>query len=373
MAPSGPKLPAAPGAATPSAATPPALPTAAKPSAIALPAPKAPAVATAAPTLPTAVKAAPPDPVSLELPKPSTNGDSEAAGNLVVPVTPGGPQPDAVLPQEIKKAPPPKKRPPTRKLKPGDLICGDCGEGNAETRKFCSRCGTSLAEAEVVKRPWWKRLIPRTGAKVRKSGDRPKGSRRGKSKVGEAFLATFRAVRRVAAVLLLVAGIVYGVSGQFRGWVNERAFALKHQAEKIIFQQYVPVSPVEVTANSQLPDYPGFAATDGLKNTYWAAPGTGPEPTLVLRFDREVSVSRALVRNGSAEGFQSRHRAERLHFVFNTGRTADVTLKDHPDPQEIDIANGDGATSVEIHVVSLFRSVKGTDLAVSEIELFQKD
>ncbi|MGH3862287.1 NADase-type glycan-binding domain-containing protein [Actinokineospora sp.] len=335
---------------------------------VALPAPKATATASpAAPSLPTAVNA------GVELPKPSTNGDSEAAGNLVVPITPGGPQPDAVLPQEIKKAPPPKKRPPTRKLKPGDLICGDCGEGNAETRKFCSRCGASLAEAEIVKRPWWKHLIPRTGAKVRKSGDRPKGSRRGKSKFGEAFAATFRAVRRVVAVLLLVAGIVYGVSGQFRGWVNERAFALKHQAEKIIFQQYVPVSPVEVSATSQLPDHPGPAATDGFSNTFWAAPGVGPEPTLILRFDREVSISRALIRNGSAEGFQGLHRAERLHFVFNTGRTADVTLKDNPDPQQVDIASGDGATSVEIHVVSLFRSVKGTDLAVSEIELFQKD
>lgn len=345
----------------------PALP-AAKPAAPALPPPNAPA------TTALASKAdSPATPAGLDLPKPSTNGDSEA-GNLVVPITPGGPQPDAVLPQEIKKPPPPKKRPPTRKLKPGDLICGDCGEGNAETRKFCSRCGTSLAEAEVVKRPWWKRLIPRTGAKVRKSGDRPKGtSRRGKSKVGEAFMATFRAVRRVVAVLLLVLGIVYGVSGQFRGWVNERAFALKHQAEKIIFQQYVPVSPVEVTATSQLPDHPAGAATDGFSNTFWAAPGAGPEPTLVLRFDREVSISRALVRNGSADNFQGQHRAERLHFVFNTGRTADVTLKDNPDPQQIDIANGDGATSVEIHVVSLFRSVKGTDVAVSEIELFQKD
>ncbi|CRK58376.1 hypothetical protein [Alloactinosynnema sp. L-07] len=323
-----------------------------------------------APPLPVAKPPAPPEP-------PSPNGveaavDTAAASNLVIPVTPGTGQPDAQLPQEPKKAAPPKKRPPTRKLKPGDLICGDCGEGNADTRKFCSRCGASLAEAEVVKRPWWKRFIPRRGAKVRKSGDRPKGSRRGQSKAKEAFMATFRVLRRIFAVILLVLGIIYGVSGQFRGWVNERALAVKAGVEKIIFQQYEPVSPVEIAATSQLPDHPGQLVFDGKSNTFWAAPGVGPEPTLVLKFDREVSIARALVRNGNKDDIQGWHRPQRLHFVFSTGRTADVDLKDHPDPQEVEIANGDGATSVEIHVVGLFRSVKGQDVALSEIELFQK-
>ncbi|WP_436500672.1 NADase-type glycan-binding domain-containing protein [Actinokineospora sp. HUAS TT18] len=307
-----------------------------------------------------------------ELPSPNGAADNAAASNLVVPITPDTGQPDAQLPQEVKKAAPPKKRPPTRKLKPGDLICGDCGEGNVETRKFCSRCGASLAEAEVVKRPWWKRLIPRSGAKVRKSGDRPKGRRGGQSKAKGAFMAAFRVVRRIVAVILLVLGIIYGVSGQFRGWVNERALALKAGVEKIIFQQYDPVAPVEIVATSQLPDHPGQLVFDGKSNTFWAAPGAGPEPTLVLKFDREVSIARALVYNGNKDDIQGFHRPQRLHFVFSTGRTADVDLRDHPDPQEVEIANGDGATSVEIHVVGLFRSVKGQDVALSEIELFQK-
>ncbi|HVK21362.1 MAG TPA: hypothetical protein VM677_08380, partial [Actinokineospora sp.] len=328
---------------------------------------------------PVAAPKPPPPALPVATPKPAESGpngdkpaDTAAASNLVIPVTPGTGQPDAQLPQEAKKAAPQKKRPPTRKLKPGDLICGDCGEGNADTRKFCSRCGASLAEAEVVKRPWWKRFIPRRGAKVRKSGDRPKGSRRGQSKAKAAFMATFRVFRRIAAVILLVLGIIYGMSGQFRGWVNERALAAKAGVEKIIFQQYEPVSPVEVTATSALPDHPGQLATDGKSNTFWAAPGDGPEPTVILKFDREVSIARALVYNGAKDDFQGQHRAQRLHFVFSTGRTADVDLKDNPDPQEVEIANGDGATSVEIHIVGLFRSVKGTDVAFSEIELFQK-
>ncbi|GLZ39464.1 zinc ribbon domain-containing protein [Actinokineospora sp. NBRC 105648] len=293
-----------------------------------------------------------------------------AAGGLVEAITPG--QPAAVLPQETKQAPPvTRKRPPTRKLKPGDLVCGDCGEGNLPTRKFCSRCGFSLAEADIVKTPWWRRLLPRTGAKVRKSGERPKG-RRGKSKLGQAVSATFRVLRRVVSVLLLVGGIVYGVSGDFRGWVNARAVAAKQGVERMIFPQYTPVSPVQVSATSELPDHPGALAVDGLSNTFWAAPRDGPEPTVVLRYDRPVSLARAIVRTGARDEFQTRHRAEQLHLVFSTGRTADVTLKDNPDPQQVDIENGAGVEWVEIHVVKVFQSVKGTDVAVTEIELFQE-
>ncbi len=295
-----------------------------------------------------------------------------AASDLVAAIGPGAAQPDAQLPQEVRQGPPvTRKRPPTRKLKPGDLICGDCGEGNVETRKFCSRCGFSLAEAVTVKRPWWKRWLPARGAKVRKVGDRPK-NRRGRSKGREALATAFRAVRRVVSLLLVVAGVVYGLYAPFRVWVNERVVAAKQGVERLVLPQYDPVSPVEVRATSELPEHPGAMAADGFSNTYWSAPLAGPEPTLVLRFDRAVTLSRAIVRGGANDDFQGLHRPQRLHLVFSTGKTADVDLKDNPDPQEVEIANGEGASSVEVHVVSVFRSVKGSDVALTELELFER-
>ena len=50
--------------------------------------------------------------------------------------------------------------PPTRRH-PGDLICGQCGEGNDPVRHFCRRCGNSLDEAIAVRLPWYRRFFHR--------------------------------------------------------------------------------------------------------------------------------------------------------------------------------------------------------------------
>ncbi|UVS80831.1 zinc ribbon domain-containing protein [Actinokineospora sp. UTMC 2448] len=305
-----------------------------------------------------------------EPPRLPTVEERDAAKKLVVPVAGVGQTGKGELPQQPKPAAPvTRKRPPTTKLKPGDLVCGECGEGNAPTRKFCSRCGTSLADAEVVKTPWWRKLLPKGGAKVRKTGDRPKGTRQGQSKFAETAGAVFRATRRVVSILLLIATIAYGVSSQFRGWVNERALGAKQWVEELVLPQYDPVSPIAVKATAALPDHPGEAAVDGNTKSYWATSGNS-KPILILTYDRPVDLEKAIVRAGAQDGFQSMHRPRRLHLVFDTGRTADVELKDQPDPQEISFENGQGARSVEIHVIDVFKSVKGTDLAFTEIEMF---
>lgn len=280
-------------------------------------------------------------------------------------------QPEALVPQEARpKAPPVRRQPPTRKLQPGDLVCGDCGEGNGVTRKFCSRCGASLAEAVKVKTPWWRKLLPRRGAKVRKSGDRPKRrGRAGKSKVGVAVGATFKVLRRVIGIALLVGGIVYGMFAPFRGWVNERAMEAKGGVERIFFPTYAPVSAAEAPiASVALPDHPADRAVDGASDSYWGAPVGGVEPNLVIKFGRQIDLAKMIVHNGDGENFKATHRAQKLHLVFSNGKTTDVELQDKPDPQTLDIENAEGVDSVEIHVVSTFNSVTGADLAISELE-----
>lgn len=283
---------------------------------------------------------------------------------------------DEVVPQEAqRKSAPARRQPPSRKLEPGDLVCGDCGEGNAPTRKFCSRCGTSLAEAETVKTPWWRKLFRRRGAKVRKSGDRPKRrGRGGKSKAGLAVSATFKVIRRVVSIALLVAGLLYGVFAPFRVWVNDKAMAVKAGVEDIFFPNYEPVRAAETPLSPvQLKQFPGAMALDNLTNTFWAAPVGGPrEPVLEVKFDREVDLARLIVHNGQQDGFKDRHRAQKLHLVFSTGKTTDVTLQDRPDPQTLEVENGEGATSVEIHVMSTFKSVTGNEVSITEIELFEE-
>lgn len=284
-------------------------------------------------------------------------------------------QPDAVAPTE--NAPRPKvgteRRPPTRRLEPGDLVCGDCGEGNPPIRKFCSRCGHSLEQAEVVRTPWWKRLLPRRRAKVHKAGARPGQpgvSRRG-GKLGAALKRVFPMIRLVASIVLLLGGIVYAIFPPFRVEVNERIFAVKHRVEAMVIPQFEPVRPTAVSATAEVPDHPAGMVADSFSNTFWAAPGDS-NAAIVFTFDREVNIGRAIVRLGNNEKFQSAHRPQQLHLVFSNGQTFDLNLKDTPDPQEVEIKNGAGSTSVEMHVQSLFRSLDGTDVAITEIELFQR-
>jgi hypothetical protein len=296
--------------------------------------------------------------------------------NLVAPVTgQASAQPQAVVPQEAQKKPPQVRRqPPSRKLQPGDLVCGECGEGNSAARKFCSRCGTSLAEAQVVKTPWWRKLLPKRGAKVRKSGERPKRrGRAGKTKLGVFVSTTFKTIRRIVALALVIGGVAYGLFTPFRGWVNERAAEAKGTFERIFFPQYAPVSAGEApVASLASPDHPANMAVDGKSNTYWGAPVGGPEINMVVKFDRTVDLAKIIVHNGDGAGFKESHRAQKLHLVFDNGKTTDVDLQDRPDPQTLEIESGADVSSVEIHVLSTFKSVSGTDLAISEIEFFEE-
>lgn len=173
-------------------------------------------------------------------------------------------------------------------------------------------------------------------------------------------------------VALLLAGLLYAIFPPLRHSVNEQVLGAKRQLESMIFTQYVPVRPTSVTATGELPEHPAAAATDGFTNTFWVAPDAAAQPTLVLSFDRPTRLARAIIRVGGGEDFQALGRPERLHLVYSTGRTADVTLADTPEPQEVEFVGGDGASTVELHVVSIYRSVQNPGLAVTEIELFER-
>lgn len=253
----------------------------------------------------------------------------------------------------------------TRPPSPGDLICGECGAGNGPTRKFCRHCGRSLAEAETVKRAWWRVLLPRRRSRKRTLGDRPR--RAGRSR---------RPVRRWIGRLLLgvvaFAGILYAAVPPFRGEVNQQALAAGTWVKDRFVTRFEPVRPTTVVATAMLPDHEANLAADNAKNTFWAAPVAGGEPTLVLSFDRPVDIRQAIVRSGNAADFQSAHRPAKLHLVYSTGRSFDVVLADTPDAQTVEIGESAGATSVEVHVVELHRSLKGDAVAISEIELFEQ-
>ena len=149
-----------------------------------------------------------PSPTEREAASPATAGGAAPAGAeaLVVRVPPppndtGPRKPDAVKPG--RPAPRAPRRPVARDrepLNPGDLVCGSCGAGNKPTRKFCRRCGNDLAEAEVAKIPWWRRVFRRRPKEAAKVGTRPG------SKSGTASGVSRRMVVLIAVTALVVIG-----------------------------------------------------------------------------------------------------------------------------------------------------------------------
>jgi hypothetical protein len=289
-------------------------------------------------------------------------------------------QPDAMLPAAPRKATRTiQKTKPTRRLQPGDLICGDCGEGNPPARKFCSRCGESLLTAEVVKRPWWKKLWPQKRVKTLEAGERPgKAGVKAKKKYGQ---ETMRAARKVITTGAIVVVALLALVPPFRNWANDTfAQPVRDKWNDFTTQSFEPVNPVgEPLTNSQTPDNPATNAVDNAGNTFWVATPVPPgqQAVVALIFGDEahpVNIDKAIIQNGARDKFANFSRAQKLHLVFNTGKTSDIDLKDSPDQQKVSISNGHGVTSVQIFVVSTYQAIgdPAPPVAISEIEFFKE-
>lgn len=282
-------------------------------------------------------------------------------------------QPEAQAPRQVRSGPAPVRRQaPTRRLEPGDLICPDCGEGNPETRRFCSRCGASLVDAVVMRAKWWRKLIPRRGPRVREAGARPSQRRVRRSLLSRLMSPVMKTVRNVIALIMLVSGIVFGIVPTIRSEVNDKFGSVQRSVRNWVSPNFSPVHATQVRANAHEPKHGSGLAVDGFKNTYWSAP-TSARPALVLTFDHEVNLARLIIHSGNAENFEATGRPQKLHLVFSTGQSTDLNLKDTPDPQTLDVSHGKGVASVEIHAVSFYRSITGRDVAVAELEFFRKE
>ncbi|MEV0679693.1 zinc ribbon domain-containing protein [Actinosynnema sp. NPDC050436] len=242
----------------------------------------------------------------------------------------------------------------------GDLICGQCGEANPPTRRFCARCGSGLVEAQVVEEKWWRRIFPEREAA--RAGTR---HRRGAS----AGRAVGRVVRWALVVLLLGGVAAYGVVGPFRQAINTQAVSAANTVRDWFSKAAEPVRPSEVTASASTAGHGPDLVADNAKNTHWAAPAT-PPPALVFTFESPVTLDEAIFQIGIGDDFQAAKRPDKVHLVYSTGKTFDLSLADQPDPQTVRIGNAEGVRTVELYVETMHPSLQGSDVAISEIEFF---
>lgn len=265
------------------------------------------------------------------------------------------------------------KATPRRPVRPGDLICGNCGVGNDPTRKFCHRCAHTLAEATVVKNPWWRRLVPRRTKKTVAAGDRP--GRKEAHGPGTATRAR-RAGRRLRLVVLAALAVVVALAafGPLREPVQERYESLKRR----VIPEYEQVSPSSAEATSSAPGHGPEKAIDRIKNTYWAegAEGLGQGEVLTIHFEEPTDLAKVGLHIGSsekAEDFvaQPRPRVLSIVAVGETASRTEIELEDLAGFQDFGLDASD-VTRLEITIDEVYPALDGSETAIAEIELYRR-
>ncbi|MEZ4597563.1 MAG: zinc ribbon domain-containing protein [Chloroflexota bacterium] len=234
--------------------------------------------------------------------------------------------------------------------KAGDRICPACGVGNDPARRFCRRCGNSLAEAPIavpVTVPWYRRLFPGRTPQRYQAGDRPRSmAERGRpGRPVLAYLVTFG----LMALILAAIGSYVAVP-DVREQVDRTVTGLKRQ----LMPELADVHP---SASN--------AAVDDDKATWWT--GRGDDPGMTLRFSPAVDLGALVVHGGAgAEDFLQFRRPLRLRLVAGD-QSATVDLADASDPQSkrIDLR---GVSRLRVVVEEATGTPQGAPIAIRELE-----
>lgn len=356
------------------AATAPAVTAVPVSSASAASAPSAPPPAPAA----VAATASPPKPVLAGVGAPAAAAPGPAS--VTQAEEPISRRPISVAPTVTRPRPAPHiVEAPTRRH-PGDLICGQCGEGNDPVRHFCRRCGNSLDEALVVGLPWYRRLFSRVfGVQTREAGWRPR-------RVGPPNVmgAVWRIVRLAVAALLLVAILAFLLVPPFHDAVSHRVTSAVTTVRKALFPRYDPVYPIGASASTAIAGHPPTLAIDKFLNTYWAALASDRTSYLKLSFAEPVDLAQIGFDSGASgttpvDDFLAQPRPHLVHLVFSNGTTTDLTLRDE-DPRVAKNAqfytiDAKQVTFVEIHIMSVYApaGASPSSVAIAEVEFRIKD
>lgn len=264
--------------------------------------------------------------------------------------------------------------PPTRR-RPGDLICGQCGEGNDPTRHFCRRCGNSLDEAIAVRLPWYRRFFNRVfGIRTREAGWRPR-------RVGAPNVmgGIWRIVRLAIAAIIVVALLAFLLIPSFHTLVVDRVTAAVTTIRKAIHPNYDPIYPIGASASTSIAGHPPGLAMDKFNNTYWAALPGDRAPYVKFNFSAPVDLAEIGITSGAsgttpADQFLAQPRPHAVHLVFSDGTTQDLNLTDSEKVQFYPIT-GKQVTFVEIHIISVWPTAGAapSSVAITEVEFRIKD
>ncbi|MEE6296167.1 NADase-type glycan-binding domain-containing protein [Georgenia wangjunii] len=270
------------------------------------------------------------------------------------PVRPGAPAPRRrVVPAAEDEAPP----------APGDLICGSCGAGNTPQRRFCRRCGASLADAPVQpQRAWWRRVLrpdPKPGPVA---GARPRARKNRRFPTG-----------------LVVTLVILGLLG-FAGWTYRDQIVGAYDSVLDRVRGDSQVTPVhDVLHSSQAEGRTAVQARDGLSDRSWAPVPLGEAAEgewIQFTFEEPFRLVHVLITGGNSADEEQRLTEGRPREVRLEMHTAaggepvlhEVTLEDTSGPQTFTFDGIDDVTGVRLTILSTYGATPETPVAVAEVE-----
>jgi hypothetical protein len=201
-------------------------------------------------------------------------------------------------------------------IKPGDLICAVCGAGNSAERKFCRRCGNSLAAATVavaVPAPWYRRIFARGSTGAMAAGERP-------SSMGSKGRSAGWFLKRLI-VLALVVVIVAPIVGYFA------VPSFHDQVNSMLGQG---------GANVTLAQHPSTNALDKDVNTFWLADQASGHTTVTVNFAQTTDLAGLIFHIGApGTDFGTYGRPREVQLIFPGNPTpVSILLKDDPAAQQ---------------------------------------
>ncbi len=294
-------------------------------------------------------------------------------------------QPSAQQPSIVKGPPRPDPRVTAQPdvINPGDLVCSQCSVGNAPTRKFCRKCGNSLAAAVPAKKvPWWKKLFGGGGSKRRVSKEAADKEKRRRQRTDASFKTQMAIANVKKVVLFLVMAGVIGGAVAFpspRAEVMRRARGGVGGIQDLFNPKVKSVIPLEPTATSAIAGREAKFASDLGINSFWAegAEGDGVGQTITFTFAEPTDLTKVLITSGSTdtlENYLANPRPKELHLVFDNGGSADIELSEgeYRKAQGFNLKGANGVSKVDIVISSIYPGRGALDTAIAEVEFKKK-
>ncbi|HEY7023466.1 MAG TPA: hypothetical protein VH371_00750 [Candidatus Limnocylindrales bacterium] len=296
--------------------------------------------------------ASPPPAVSAPIPAETSASDEPPPIKptaVPAPTQPPARPPQAVAPDEPQSRKPtleepiPRPTTPQRQslaeeepIKPGDLICGVCGAGNAPDRRFCRRCGNSLAAATVavaVRVPWYRRIFGRGQTQAYEAGERP-------SSMGRTGRSAGWFLKRALVILVLII-IVAPIVGYF-------AVPSFHDKVNSLIGQG--------GTSAILLQHPSTNALDKDVNTFWLADQASGQTTVTVNFGQTTELAGLIFNIGApASDYSTYGRPRQVELTFPGNPTpVMMILDDSPAPQQRCLQQHPSVRTFNVRIVSSY-------------------